>query len=393
MRQICRLQKEPFKRENVMNKRKSYLSLLILICAAIAMWYWQSKETVPQDYPTAAIKRGDVTEMITAYGEIKSSDSVEIGTQVSGILFRLHVDTGDYVKTGDLIAEIDRTVYESKVNMGKAAIANLEAQLAAKKTQMTLAEVQSKRTEELYKQKAVSEDLALVNKTNYEAAVAAVDGLKAQIDQAQATLEVDEANLSYTKIFAPIAGTVVNVVSKQGQTLNASQTAPIILKLSNLDIMKVWAQVSEADITKMKIGLPAYFTTLAEPTKKLEGKVKKIYPTPETVSGALFYNVVFEVPNPDHELLPQMTAQVFFTLGEAKDVLLVPLLALKPVPDNQDKSLYTVIVVKNKKLERREVKIGIKDRLNAEVLSGLNEGDVVVVGRRGLLESLCTSNS
>lgn len=378
-----------------MNKRVSFLLAVILIgLLAFAAWYWHStKPVIPQNYPTAVVKRGNVSDIISAYGIIQPSDSVDIGTQVSGILWRLHVDTGDYVKEGDLLAEIDRTVYESKVNMGKAAIASLEAQLAAKKTQMVLADIQSKRTAELYKQKAVSEDLALVNKTNYEAAVAAVDSLKAQIEQAEATLEVDEANLSYTKIFAPITGTVVQTVSKRGQTLNASQTAPIILKLSNLDTMKIWAQVSEADINKLKVGVPAYFTTLSEPNKKIYGNIKKIYPSPEQVSGALFYSVAFEVPNPDHTLMPQMTAQVFFTLAEAKDVLLVPLLALKPLPDSIDKSLYTVILEKGKAFERREVKIGIKDRINAEVLEGLKEGDVVVIGRRGQIESLCENPS
>src|SRR5262249_18559497 len=144
----------------------------------------------------------------------------------------------------------------------------------------------------------------------------------------QQTLKADTTTLGYSKIYAPMDGTVVSVTSLQGQTLNASQQAPIILRIGDLSTMSVWTQVSEADVPKLRIGMSAYFTTLGQPDIKWPGVLRQIQPTPTVVNNVVLYTAVFDVDNPKGTLLPQMTAQVFFVSEGAKNVITVPLAAL-----------------------------------------------------------------
>ena len=171
---------------------------------------------------------------------------------------------------------------------------------------------------------ATSEDAYQSSLSALRSAEAGVNSIKAQIEQTTSTLEGDQVTLGYTKIYAPMAGTVVSVTAKQGQTLNANQSAPVILRVADLSTMTVWTQVSEADVPKLKTGMAAYFTILGAPRKRWDGKLRQILPTPENVNNVVLYTALFDVDNKDGDLMTQMTAQVFFVISGAKDAISVP---------------------------------------------------------------------
>ncbi|HWL70975.1 MAG TPA: efflux RND transporter periplasmic adaptor subunit, partial [Geminicoccus sp.] len=187
------------------------------------------------------------------------------------------------------------------------------------------------------------------------------------------------ANLSFTKIAAPMSGTVVSVSAVQGQTLNANQSAPILLRIADLATMTVEVQVSEADQPKLELGMPVRFNTLGRPDQQLEGKLRQIYPTPEVVNNVTLYTALFDVANPDGQLLPQMSVQAFFIRAEAQDVPLVPLSALSPVPDGAPDERSVRVLDPSGQVETRRIRIGVADRINAEVVAGLEPGEQVVL--------------
>jgi len=324
-------------------------------------------------------------------------------------LRKIHVEIGAAVKDGDLLAEIDPTVYQAKVDAGRAQLLNLKAQLADKQAQLVNARQQFERERNLMKAKATSEGAYQNAEATFASAMAQVDALKAQIQNTESVLRGDETNLGFTKIHAPMAGTVVAQIAKQGQTLNANQQAPIVLRIADLSTMTVWTQVSEADIGRLRIDMDVYFTTLGQSDRRWRGKLRKILPTPEIVNNVVLYNALFDVPNRTGELLPQMSAQVFFVSARARDALLVPMSALKPVggkagkkkhkpaaeqtkageaatapaivDDGPKPTRYRVeVLMPGGAVEERDITVGITNRVSAQVLSGLAEGERVVVG-------------
>ncbi len=194
------------------------------------------------------------------------------------------------------------------------------------------------------------------------------------------------ANLGYTRIYAPMAGTVVSQTTLEGQTVNANQAAPVIVRVADLDTMTVWAQVAEADITRIKAGMPAYFTTLGNAERRWKGTVRQVMPTPETVNDVVLYNVLVDVDNRQQALMTDMTVQVFFVLEEARNALLVPLAALRPEP-GKDPSLYRARVVTPDGVAARTVKVGVTNRTTAAVVAGLNVGDKVVTAQAGTVKA------
>jgi len=364
-------------------RRTLFVTAVLLLLAAGAFYgrgLIASPDQGRTSLPTLTVAKGDVEDLVSAVGTLQPLNYVDVGTQVSGQLERILVEIGDEVKEGDLLAELDPTVYEARVAADRAQLRVLQAQVAERQAQLRLNEQQMKRQKQLLSARATSQDA-------YDSAVAARDvvqaqleGLQAQIEQTQSNLKADEANLGYTKIYAPIAGTVIDITARQGQTLNANQQAPIILRLADLATMTVRAQVSEADVSRLKVGMPAYFTTLGLPDRRRDGVLRQILPTPEVVNNVVLYGALFDVPNPDRDLLPQMSAQVFFIVGAAKDVPLVPLSALQPLPPREGPSRYAAQVVTAGGTERRVVELGVSNRTVAEVRSGLQPGDAIVAG-------------
>jgi membrane fusion protein, macrolide-specific efflux system len=225
----------------------------------------------------------------------------------------------------------------------------------------------------------VSQDTLDQLQAALKVANAKIASTRAQIKGAEATLKGDVANLSYTRIYSPIDGTVASQTTLQGQTVNSSQSAPTIVQVANLDVMTVWAEVAEADVNKIKLGTPVYFTTLGMPNRKWNGTVRQIQPTPVTTNDVVLYNVLVDADNKDGQLMPDMTVQAFFVLGEAKQVSIAPVAGLEQTKGARN--TYTATVVTDGGQEKREVKVGLATRTQAEVLSGLKVGDRLLVAQ------------
>src|SRR5690606_18809700 len=364
--------------------KKALLALLVVAAAsgtgygAWLAWGKPAQSATPR--ATAVAELGDLEDTVSATGTLQPRDYVDVGTQVSGQVKALHVDIGDTVTKGQLLAEIDPTVYRSRVEASRAQLLNLQAQLVQREAQLKLAEQRAKRQANMMRENATTLEAVQTAQAELQSAKAQVQQLQAQIQQTRSTLQGDEANLEYTKIHAPMAGTVVSQSAKVGQTLNANQSAPIVLRIADLSIMTVQAQVSEADVSRLRIGMPVYFTTLGEGSKRWRGTLRQIHPTPEVVNNVVLYNALFDVPNPDGALMTQMTTQVFFVVDEAKDAVLVPVAAFQQrLRDGQ----ATVQVVRpDGKTELRTVVVGATNRVMAQIVSGLQPGERVVTTER-----------
>ncbi len=366
--------------------RKIFI-ILLLLGAFAALWggykfYRAEKSENSPASSTADISLGTIESVVTAQGKLEPKDYVDVGAQVSGMVEKLHVDIGDMVKEGDLIAEIDPDIYESQVQASQARLKTLEAQKKEQQALVTQAQTKLNRNKRLIKDHAISEETLEDARTALDVAKAQLLSFEAQIEEIQSTLEGNKANLSYTKIYAPMDGTVVSQSAKEGQTLNANQTAPVIVQVANLDIMTVKAQVAEADVTKLKPEMPMYFTTLGSQNRRWKGTVKQILPSPETVNDVVLYNVLVDVENKDHQLMTGMTTQMFFVLGKAENVPLVPISALtKRMPEaDTDKGRAYQAKVVGKGIETRTIIVGLLDRVNAQIIEGLNVGEKVIVG-------------
>lgn len=354
------------------------LPIVVLAGAAAAGWWlWLAPGNAGPALPTQRVVIGDVEDSVSALGSLQPLEYVDVGTQVSGQLQRLHVDIGANVKRGDLLAEIDPTVYQARVNASEAQLLNLSAQKSEREAFRRLVQQQVGRQKELLAVRATSQDAFDTASAQLQQVTAQIAALEAQIRQTQSTLTGDQANLRYTRIFAPMDGTVVSITAKRGQTLNANQTAPIILRIADLDTMTVWTQVSEADVPKLKLGMTVYFTTLGRPDRRWSGKLRQVLPTPEVVNNVILYNALFDVDNADRTLMPQMSAQAFFVLADAKGVPVVPMTALRRVRGPGGR--HVVRVMENGQPVERQVQIGVTNRLFAEVKSGLKEGEEVVI--------------
>ena len=351
----------------------------VLLAGGYGAWRASAAPAAAQPQLTAVVQRTDLEETVSATGTLQPRDYVDVGTQVSGQLKAVHVEIGDVVEKGDLLAEIDPAVYRAKVDAAQAQLLHLAAQLAERQAQRKLAEQKAQRQANMMRENATTAEAVQTAEAELESAKAQIDALKAQIQQVRSTLRGDQANLSYTKIHAPMAGTVVTQAAKQGQTLNANQSAPIVLRIADLSTMTVQTQVSEADVSRLRLGMPVYFTTLGDQRKRWHGELRQINPTPEVVNNVVLYNALFDVPNPDGTLMTQMTAQVFFVVAEAKDAVLIPLSAVQ----SRARGIPTVKVVhEDGSVEQREVKLGARNRVMAQVLAGLQPGERVVTGER-----------
>jgi macrolide-specific efflux system membrane fusion protein len=340
---------------------------------------WTGRDAAAAQHTVATVQRGHLEDTVTATGILQPREFVDVGTQVSGQLRKLHVEIGSTVKAGQLIAEIDPTVYLSRVEANEAQLRTQQAQLQDRQAQLALAEQQHQRQVNMMREDATTQEALQTAEAALGSARAQIKVLEAQIEQTRSTLRGDQANLSYTKIHAPMSGTVVAQSAKQGQTLNANQQAPVVVRIADLSTMTVQSQVSEADVSRLRPGMRVYFTTLGNPTQRWYGTLRQVNPTPETVNNVVLYGALFDVENPRGALMTQMTAQVFFVVAEARDAVLVPVSALRPA----GAGAATVRVVKpDGALESRDVRVGVVSRVSAQILSGVEPGERVVVGQR-----------
>ncbi|THF64725.1 efflux RND transporter periplasmic adaptor subunit [Pseudothauera nasutitermitis] len=418
---------------------------LLILGTAGGYFAWKHYNGVPTPedlYQFATVQRADIEDLVTATGTLQPRDYVDVGAQVSGQLKVFHVEVGSEVKAGDLLAEIDATVLQSKVDATHAQLRNLRATLGARESDLKLAEIQHRRQQNLIAENATTEEAVQQAQAGLLSARAQIEALRAQIDQTESNLRADEANLDYARIYAPIDGTVVSISARQGQTLNSTQQAPTILRVADLSSMTVETQVSEADVSRLRQGMEAYFTTLGNPGQRWTGQLRKVEPTPTVTNNVVLYNALFDVPNPDRRLMTQMTAQVFFVVGRAENALTVPMGALSnlgtrtrppgmgaeggpgmrpaggerpaagerpamqrpPGAPNGEGGMRraraaegedgaggppvergrraTVKVLQDGEVVEREVRVGVTSRVAAQVLDGLSEGERVVAGAR-----------
>lgn len=365
---------------------KTIIRLALFLAVIGAGYYLYTTKFKPQqsngaqNVEVATVSVGDIEEAVTAQGKLETKEYVDVGAQVSGQLKKIHVEIGDTVKKGDLLAEIDPRVYESRVAADQAQLKTLQAQLAEQQAQIVLARQVNDRNKRLIKSNAVSQEVLEDSDSSLKVALARAASLRAQIEQAQSTLNGDETNLSYTKIYAPMDGTVVSQTAREGQTLNASQQAPVIVQIADLNAMTVRAQVAEADVMRLKPGTPVYFTTLGSLDRRWEGTVRQILPSPEVINDVVLYNALVDVDNRDRQLMTGMSTQMFFVLNKAINVPLIPIAALGkrlPGEDANDNEAYSVRVRTPAGTVDRTILVGLVSRTKAEVRSGLRAGEEV----------------
>jgi macrolide-specific efflux system membrane fusion protein len=359
-----------------LRRRGRWLIGTLLVAVALAFVYHWAFGKAKVVYATAAVERGDVESTVVAAGTLQPLNYVDVGAQTSGKLKSLKVKRGDSVAVDQLLAEIDPVLADTALTAANATLENMTSQRTLKQAQLALAKVLRDRNDELFTQMVISANDRDVTRTNYAVAAADVAALSAQMKQASAAVDTAKANLGYTKITAPMAGEVVSISLLEGQTLNANQQAPNILRIADLSTMTVWAQVSEADIVRVKVGQDVYFTVLGQP-RRWNGKIRQILPSPELINNVVFYDALFDIPNPERELDIQMTAQVFIVLAQAKAVLLIPAAAIGNAAEGAETNVQ--VLRADGSLERRAIKIAIKSEISAEVTEGLKEKELVVI--------------
>jgi len=397
-----------------MNKKIKSVALLLLVVGAIGAGFSYKNSAVNQtsaQFITDQVKRGNVEKVVLTNGVLYPSKLVSVGAQVSGLIDKIDVQLGDEIKEGDLIAQLDNLTQQNALKEAQASLKSINAQFVAKQAQIKFAVSEFKRNQKMLVAEASSQ-------SEYDSAESILAIYRADLEQLKAEKEkaviaVDNAlvDLGYTTITAPIDGTVVYVSVEAGQTVNNNQGTPSIIELAQLDVMTIKAQVSEADIINVNAGDEVYFTILGATQKRYRGVLRLIEPGPTLLSGddsdlmigddeAIYYNALFDVANPDKLLRFGMTAQVSIVLESAQDVLLVPAQVL--VEKRGANAGYQVPVKVNERIEYRPVTVGINNKIVAQILSGLNEGEEIVIGEyfekenadsSGLMDSVMGGNN
>lgn len=361
----------------------------------ITVVYWWQKQPQKLEYLTHIVAYNNIEETVIAGGQVYAEELIEVGAQATGRVDKLYVSLGQKVKKGDLIANIDATQQNNALKDEEANYQMLQAQYDIKKIQL-------KQTQAEFDKQKQAFDADLLSKIDYSKAKSALQTAQkemlvneSQLQQARLKIATAKTNLGYTRITAPIDGVVVSIVTKQGQTINAAQSSPTIIKLAKLDTVQIKAKFSEADIPKLKVGMKAYFYILGLPTQKFEATLDALELAPisdgSTNSGAVYYYGLLSVPNPNHQLYIGMNANVTVLIAQNPKALLIPITALgKQVGANE----YEVQVIDDEKsktpnISTRTIKIGINNKINAEVLSGLQQGEKVIVSTSdGKVEAL-----
>ncbi len=327
------------------------MAAVIAIVLIAAGWYFLKPKEQPPQYITAEVTQGDIESSVLATGILEATKMVSVGAQVSGQVRQMYVELGDQVKQGQLIARIDSVRQENDLKTAEASIKNQMAQLAVRQANLAKVEAEYNRQKAMYAQDATSRSELESAFASYKTAQADITAINAQIEQSRLTLATAKEDLGYTQIVAPMDGTIVAIVTEEGQTVNANQSAPTIVKLAKLDTMTIKAEISEADVMKVEEGQTVYFTTLGNNEKKIYAKLRQVEPAPNSIntdsntsgsssSSAVYYNALFDVPNEDGKLRIDMTAQVYIVLDEAKNVLTIPAAAIqssnRPARANRD---------------------------------------------------------
>ena len=415
---------------------KLLIAVVCILAVALTAWYFfKPKQELPQ-YITAEVTKGDLENSVLATGVLEATKMVSVGAQVSGQVKKMYVELGDQVKQGQLIAQIDSVRQENDQKTAEASIKNQQAQLAVKDANLAKVEAEYNRQKAMYAQDATSRSELESALANYKIAQADITAINAQIEQSRLTLATAKEDLGYTRIVAPMDGTIVAIVTEEGQTVNANQSAPTIVKLAKLNDMTIKAEISEADVMKVEKGQRVYFTTLGDSETKHYATLRQVEPAPSSInnensnsstsssSTAIYYNALFDVPNEDGKLRIDMTAQVYIILDEARNVLTIPAAAIQTSNRSRGKSNNNAdrasanqqprankdetqanrpkrleltatekalveqgkasvamirVVQADGTAKPQPVLIGLNNRVTAQVIRGLKQGDQVVI--------------
>lgn len=384
-----------------MSRIVRYIVIALLIVVAAKMtWEVRSKlfSKLSNGLVTAPATVGDVEETVLATGTLKPIKMVAVGAQLSGRIVSLKVAVGQTVRHGQLIAQIDPVTKQNDLRTAEAALMNMRAQREEKTATLALAESSFARQQLTLAQKASSRADFETAEATVRQTRAQIASLDAQIMQAVVSVENARVNLDYTRVVAPIDGTVLAVVTQEGQTVNAVQSAPTIVILGQVETMAIRAEISEVDVIKVRPGQEVYFTILGDPDHRYQARLESIEPAPESVksdssfssssgagastsssstaTSAIYYNGIFSAANPEGQLRTYMTAEVHIVVASAKSALTIPSSALSQ--RNSDGSWQVEVVNAKNAVATRNVAIGINNKLTAQVLSGLSAGEQVV---------------
>ncbi|MGF7478265.1 efflux RND transporter periplasmic adaptor subunit [Campylobacter concisus] len=381
-----------------MKKTKILIILLILGVGGYFVYdkFFKVKEE-EVEFITKKAKKGSFSKKVDATGEIFATELIDVGAQVSGQIKKLYVKLGDQVKKGDMIASIDSSTQQNSIDNKEAQLAIYKAQLESAKVALNIAKTQFDRENALFSKNATSKQEFESAKNTYSANSAKIKELEAQIKQTNIELSTAKINLGYTKITAPRDGTVVSVQVEEGQTVNANQTTPTIVNIADLSHVKMKMQIAEGDITKIKVGTPVEYSILSEPTKKFQTTVSSIdpglttlsdgsygssssskssYSSSSSSSSAVYYYAQSIVDNKDGILRIGMTTQNELLIANVEDAIIVPSIGIK-----KDENGTFVYVLKDGKPVKTAVKTGIKDNLDTQIISGINEKDEIITSQ------------
>ena len=381
-----------------MKKTKILIILLILGVGGYFVYdkFFNIKDE-KVEFITKKAKKGSFSKKVDATGEIFATELIDVGAQVSGQIKKLYVKLGDQVKKGDMIASIDSSTQQNNIDNKEAQLAIYKAQLESAKVALNIAKTQFDRENALFSKNATSKQEFESAKNTYSANSAKIKELEAQIKQTNIELSTAKINLGYTKITAPRDGTVVSVQVEEGQTVNANQTTPTIVNIANLSHVKMKMQIAEGDITKIKVGTPVEYSILSEPTKKFQTTVSSIdpglttlsdgsygssssskssYSSSSSSSSAVYYYAQSIVDNKDGILRIGMTTQNELLIANVEDAIIVPSIGIK-----KDENGTFVYLLKDGKAVKTAVKTGIKDNLDTQIISGINEGDEIITSQ------------
>jgi len=381
-----------------MKKTKILIILLILGVGGYFIYdnFFKVKDE-KVEFITKKAKKGSFSKKVDATGEIFATELIDVGAQVSGQIKKLYVKLGDQVKKGDMIASIDSSTQQNSIDNKEAQLAIYKAQLESAKVALNIAKTQFERENALFAKNATSKQEFESVKNTFSANSAKIKELEAQIKQTNIELSTAKINLGYTKITAPRDGTVVSVQVEEGQTVNANQTTPTIVNIADLSHVKMKMQIAEGDITKIKVGTPVEYSILSEPTKKFQTTVSSIdpglttlsdgsygssssskssYSSSSSSSSAVYYYAQSIVDNKDGILRIGMTTQNELLIANVKDAIIVPSIGIK-----KDENGTFVYVLKDGKPVKTAVKTGIKDNLDTQIISGINEGDEIITSQ------------
>ncbi len=362
-------------------KKKYIAAGIIIIFAAIILIAGFKMKSVK--YTTKPVTKCTITQYVEASGTIKPINTIAVGTQVSGTVAKIYVDYNSIVKKGQLLAELDPSLFQANVDQSNAKLSNAKAALAKATANLSYKKNNYQRYKHLYEKNYVSRDDVELAQSAYLQAKAELDSARAEVSAASATLKNNQTNLGYSKITSPVDGTVISRAVDVGQTVAASFNTPTLFEVAkDLTKMQIETSVSEADIGRIAVGQTAKYTLDGYQDRTFEGEVMQIRLASTTTNNVVTYTVIISVDNSEGLVIPGMSANVSIITSEAKDVMCVENKALKFTPeDNTQKYEKQGVWISTKTgLKRYDVELGASDDNKTQIISDkIKEGDKVVI--------------